>query len=63
MDDTEKNYRVPDMKPTRPSKLTVIGLAGLVIAFFVVVLTAPDKELEELKKAAVKPPVATTQTR
>lgn len=60
MDDSQENFRVAESEPSRPGKITVIGLIGLVIGFFVLVFTAGQGEIERQKKAA-QAQVSTTQ--
>lgn len=51
--------KVPETVPSRPSKLTIVILIGVVIAFFALVLTAQDQEAAQ---KAAQSPVSATQS-
>ncbi len=47
----------PKFTPSRPSKVTILVLLGIIIAFFAIVLTQGEKSMQEIKN---QPPAATS---
>ncbi|MQA66898.1 MAG: hypothetical protein GEU76_13525 [Alphaproteobacteria bacterium] len=50
MSNNQDNFRVGKTTPSRPGKLTIIGLIGVVIGFFVIMYSANTDYVEAQKK-------------
>jgi F0F1-type ATP synthase assembly protein I len=61
MSSNQDNFRVGKTTPSRPGKLTIIGLIGVVIGFFVIMYSA-NKDYVDAQKKEQQPKAAPTQT-
>lgn len=58
--DNIANYRVGPTVPSRPSKLTIVMLAAVVVGFFTLIFTQGEATLQAEKKGSA-PSTASTQ--